>query len=208
MGASFLNVDQQQELAVRLQALAEKESLPKRLLFPNAAYTNVLSLLPLSFFTWRAGFRGYGLYKYNRGRLLTVTLALVYPCYGPLGTEMFATTGLLEPYRKENPWYHGARFALVNNIGIFITLTGNVCLTFLMATRSGLLPIPEGMHKPGVRQVAAQMLLGRIKPYRQSIALSALFSTAVMFAVGFAGYHQSCSILGAMNRKSLIYKED
>jgi hypothetical protein len=205
---TILNVDQQQQLSVQLNRLAEDEPFLRRLLYPNTAYLCMLSLCPLSFFTWRAGFKGYGLSKYGRGRILTVILAIIYPSYGALATEMWASSKLTEPFRKENPWYHGAKFALCSQAGIFSTVVGNIGVSFLIANRSGLLPIPDGMHKPGVRQVATQILLGRIKPFSKSIVLSAAFSTAFMFAVGVGGYMQTCSILAKMNKKSLIYRED
>lgn len=204
----YLNVDQQQALAIQLEQLAEKESLSKRLLFPHAAFLDFFSLCPLSFYTWRAGFRGYGLCKYGRGRILTVVMAAVYPTYGGYATSVWGTSALTEPFRKENPWYHGLRFAAAHQVGIFITITGSICLSFVVASRSGLLPIPDGMHKPGVRQIASQVLFNRIKPYGKSIILPAVLSTVFMYAVGVGAYQQSCLLLAKLNRKSLIYKED
>jgi hypothetical protein len=208
LDAALLTIEEQHEIGVKLESLARKDSIYWRLLFPNSGYTNVLALAPLSFYTWRAGFRGYGLCKYGRGRILTVVMALIYPTYGGFSNETWGTTALMQPFRKEDPWYHGARFALANQPGVFITVTGNIFLSFLIASRSGLLPIPDGMHKPGIREVAAQILVGRVKPYTKSIVLSAVLSTAFMFAVGYAAYLRTNTLLADMNRKSLIYKED
>ena len=170
-------------------------------------YLNYVSLLPLTFCAWRAGFRGYGLCKYNRGRLLTLALSLTYPCYGPFAISIWAENGLLKPFREENPWHHGLRFALTNQVGMFITTTGNIGLAYLFAVKSGLIIMPPGIQNPTLRQITVKVVLNRVKPYVKSIALSAAFSTTVMFAIGYGAYQQSCYLLAKLDRKSLVYKE-
>lgn len=207
-GMRYESIDKQISRTQNLLRLAETRPLRKR---ATILYSGALSLLPLyavSFVTWRAGFRGFGLSKYGRSRGITAFLAFIYPLNGGFANQVLGADKLIAPYRREDPWYYAGRFALNQQIGHFAILTGNIFTLFLFATRGGSLPIPAGIHKPGLREVAVQMLLKRLKPYYKGIAMTLVGSSVYMFALGYGAYHESCVLLAMMDRKTLGQVEE
>lgn len=204
---TYLSSSEQQEVIRRLWLANNVVPLKENIFFNHGDKISYLTLIASSFIFWRTGFRAYNLYKYGRGRTATLAVSLFLPANGALAHTAYCTNSLVDYYRSENIWTYGFRSALVHQIGLLMSLSSSLTVTFLFAQRSGILPIPAGKHRGGVRQVAFKLFMGKLKPYSKTIAMTFVTTTALMFAVGLCEYKQSCDLLAKQNRKTLSWKE-
>lgn len=204
----YLSVEQQIKLSQKLLKLAEHEPLWNKLFFSYSSTVAAIPLYSVFLLSWRAGFRGYGLSRYGKSRFVSIVTGLIFPTNGVMCHECFASCSFTEPFRPENPWSYGWRFAAWHQVGLLASLYGGFALTFLFARGSGVLVVPQDIIRGGWRSYTGRLFFGRIKPYSKNLAIAGLCSTAFMFLAGAAGYLQSKKLLAKMGRQSLVFKED
>lgn len=203
----YLTYDEQSRIIHRLIDLTKTAPLKEKIFFAYAPQISAIPTFLIFFQSWRAGFRGYNLSKYGKARVVTIVSGLAFPANGYLAHSL-AHDKLTQPFRRESAWYYGWKHAINHQFGLFSCTMGPLMLTFLFASRLGLLPIPDGMHKPGIRQIAAKVFYFKVKPYVRSIAMTAVASTAIMFFVGMGAYIQSCNLLAKVGRKTISLREE
>lgn len=203
----YLPLHEQRAVISRLEDISKEAPLREKIFFAYAAEIGTIANSLIYLLSWRAGFMGYGLFKYGRARIISFTSGFIFPA-NSYAMNHYANRELTNPYRSESALHYTWKQGLCNQYGILGCLSGPLILTFLFASKMNLLPIPDGMHKPGVREVAAKIFYQRIRRYTKGLALSAAFSTGLMFYVGYASFIQSCNLLAKMGRKTIILKED
>lgn len=205
---TYISVNQQQEIISALSASTKDAPWREVLFFKHGPKISCGCLVASGFVFWQSGFRGYGLSKYGRGRIATFLLSLMISANQGFFHKVFVQGSLKEYYRPESMWTYGTKSAFWHQISLLISCSSVLGLTFFFAQRNGILPVPEGIHRKGVRSVALKTLVGRVRPYYKRMAMTSIATTAIMFVVGVYEYRQSCELLAKQNRKTLSLKED
>lgn len=202
----YLSVEDQALIANRIKNIMLDPSQPK-MFIDNGAGFAVGALFASGIVFWRSAFRGYNLAKYGRRRIVTAMMPLLSSFQGGLFHYFFVKHELINMFRDESYWAYGLRSAFAHQLGLavsFVTVTG---FTFWHAHEIGILPTQKRIIVKGARREAFNIYLSKLKPYRNSLALTWAFSTAFMFTIGLLEYKQSRSILARLERKTLGLRE-
>lgn len=168
-----------------------------------------LSLMSASVIFWRAGFRGFYLVRYGRGRVVTLGFSLIMSNHGAFFHHLIVNRKLESYYAPENPWYYAKLAALTHQGGLFVALSSSFILTYIYALRNALLPVMETQYPEDVRFKRARYIASRYKPYYRSIATAWVLSTLLMSYVGYRALGQRQEMLAeALNRRTISLAED
>lgn len=203
------NINEQEKVLSRLNAIAVQAPLREKLFFNYGEIISYLISMPVGFVAWRAGFRGYNLHRYGKGRISSLAFTAVLGLNSALFHEHMCKSACKQPYRSENILDYGYKAALAHQFSASIMTGTGLGITFLFGLAQGTLPLPASIHERGIRKLALGTFFGRIKPYRMGIATTWAATTLMMAAIGMAEYYQSNYLLKKyMNRNSIVQQAE
>ena len=204
----YLSLSEQDAVIQRLYADLDKAPLNEKIFFKYGEHLSLGALAITSLLSWRAGFRGFGLHRFGRGRIATLVCSFACPASGALVHSMFVKSELTEIFRSETAWSYATKSILAHQFGIFNSIAGSLSITYFFAQKCGILPIPDDMviREVGVRRAAIKLILDRLRPHFKTFRYCWLASTIFMFGVGFREYQESCNMLAKQNRSTLSRK--
>lgn len=205
----YLTLERQERLMGNFMQHAENARVEEVFYFRHGGDLAVIPALINALVYWNAGFRGYGLKRYGKGRVMTLIVPAICSFSGKAYTEAIGTLSLVEPFRREDSLYYGIRYAAGFQLSNLTTATAGMVMTFFYAQRNGVLLVPQTKFIFKTPVDAFGLMFTRLKPYRYTLLASWLGSTAIMFAVGVASYNETRKVLRErFNRQSLSFTED
>ena len=204
----YLTLDEQQRLASSLSIYVDDAPTEKVLYMRNCTNFMVVPTVANAVYCWHAGFRGYGLAKFGRGRLYTLFVPFLGAVASRSYTDLLAQAQLYEPFRPESALRFGFLFASVYQIAHMSSLVAGPVMTFFWAAHNGILTIPVDKVFFGMSVNAFNQFFVRLKPWRNGMLFSWAASTSLAFAIGAVTYNQSCKVLSErFNRRTLSLDE-
>jgi len=191
----YLNVDQQRDLITKFWNYVEYAPLSEVSYLRHRPFYAFIPGAISALLAWRAGYIGFGLRRYAKARVLTLSISMMFGSTSILYSEV-AHLSLQHPFTKETPWHHGFKQAMYHQFAQFTAVSGSFMLNYFIAQRSGIIIIPQKTLLFGKIPVdSLKDLYTRVRPYRYPLFASWAAGTISLFALGVAGYYQSREVL-------------
>lgn len=156
---------------------------------------------------WRAGFRGFGLAKYNKSRITGVIWTGIGSFYGALFHYQISNLAVHDYYRSENKWNYALRSLFAHVVGMSPVILFSIGIQLLSAERFGMMVLPSDYFAKEHRRETIKLIASRLRPYRKSMTSVYAVGCIWMFYVGLQEFNQSKDMLSKIGRRTLSYRE-
>lgn len=199
-------IDEQERLCANLRLLAGKQPWTETYFFLNPALNGVASIVSAGIIYWRAAFRGFGLSKYSKGRMVTPVLAIIASSQAAIIHKIYVHSDLELPYNDHSMLSYCRKTALAHCYVLTTSFIMSTGYSFVTAIRSRVIPVPDRFLAKENRAVAFKIYFGSIRPYAKSIVIATAVSQAAMILFAALEYRQYKNLLAKFNRKYIYEK--
>lgn len=204
---TYLSISDQERVIRDLYGLRQQLPMREQFWVSNGDKAAGLAVMASGLVFWRAGFRGFGLSKFNRARFSTCLFTIVNSFHGTMIHAIFVRSSLQDYYRKENALHYGIKSLISHQAGLLLTFIAAAGSTFGMAQYSGMIPVPKRFLSRNNRLKVLKYCITQFGPFRNTIAMTVMVSSLFATLVGVLEFRQSQKLLARLDRKSLVYRE-
>lgn len=205
---TYLSFKDQSDILNKLKQVRQQATIKEKLFVEHGEKFSFLVLFTSNLMFHRCCLKSFNLLKFGKGRVTTFIYGLNGPALGAVAHEIYVRHKLFDHFRPENVRAYALNSLLVHQYGLLMSFVLSAGVTFSVASRSGIIAVPDHFLKSGNRQIAFRYAVSKMSKYSKTLITTCLMSSIVMSVLGAAEYEQSRKLLAKIDRKTVSYNEN